>query len=201
MNGNKYLLIVVLLGITIWNIPSTTSIFQGQHTFYNTTEIPCEKCHKDIQDILNQPQNPYPQHSEIGCKGCHISNGNTSHAASIQKCNNCHEVDKHQIAYTNCNTCHVSHGGQKPGGISHTSCKDCHNSPSDTHHLMISQRRTTFGCIDCHPIVNRTMYVERDCLACHNGTPFPENSFVNISINNHHNFTSPTPNCSICHGW
>jgi len=197
---NKILLIIILLGITIWNIPSTTSIFQGQHTFYNTTQIPCEKCHQDIQDILNQPQKPYPKHNEIGCKNCHTSDGNSSHAASIKQCNDCHLVDRHQISYPDCNICHISHGGQKLGGELHENCKDCHIQSSNIHHLMISQKRTTFRCMDCHPRINGQIIVERDCMACHNGTSFWANPNFNISINNHHNFTSTIQNCSICHG-
>ena len=108
MTGNKYLLVIVLLGIVIYNIPSTTSIFQGQHTFYNVSQIPCEKCHQDIQDILNLPTTPQ-QHNEIGCKNCHPRDGNTSHAASISNCKNCHTNVIHENNYT-CISCHGSHG-------------------------------------------------------------------------------------------
>lgn len=130
MIGNKYLLIVVLIGIAIYNVPSTTSIFQGQHTFYNTTQIPCEKCHQDIQDILNLPTTPQ-EHTEIGCKNCHTRDGNTSHSAATISCNSCHQEElEHANNYT-CIICHGSHGSADPETLHRTAitllnCLDCH---------------------------------------------------------------------------
>jgi hypothetical protein len=107
MDGNKTLLIVVLIGITIWNIPETTSIFYGQHTFYNGSAI-CQKCHQDIQNILDL-NSSISDHNQFNCRDCHSRDGNTSHVAKISYCSDCH------IIHTNndCNLCHISHGGLK----------------------------------------------------------------------------------------
>lgn len=110
---NKWLLVVVLIGITIWNIPNTTSIFQGQHSFYNGS-APCQKCHQDIQNILNDNQTPYISHNEIGCRGCHTRDGNFSHSASIRQCIDCHNTGNHHpiMDVSICSNCHTSHGGR-----------------------------------------------------------------------------------------
>ena len=129
MTGNKYLLIVALIGITIYSIPSTTSIFQGQHTFYNTTQIPCEKCHQDIVDILNLPATPQ-KHTGIGCKNCHTRDGNASHSASIISCKSCHTSETHDKGYS-CILCHGSHGSTDAeiahrNAVTVLQCLDCH---------------------------------------------------------------------------
>jgi len=196
--NKKLLLIIILIGITIWNIPETTSLFYNQHSFYNNS-APCQKCHQDIQDILTLPQSP-EEHYEIGCQGCHTRDGNTSHAAKIVYCNNCHEVDKHQQVFnTSCSTCHMSHGGQKYP-VSEVSCANCHTNPSNIHHLMLQEGRTTFGCMDCHPRSGNSIVVERTCLNCH-GTTFWENPNINLEMP-HHNFTEGTniSMCITCHG-
>lgn len=127
MNGNKLLLLIVVIGIAIWNIPNTTSIFQGQHTYYNIS-APCQKCHQDIQNILDA-NNTITNHSVFGCINCHIRDGNSSHAAAIIYCNTCHPIDKHQITHKDCNECHISHGGQKDGIIHGNGyqCQTCHD--------------------------------------------------------------------------
>jgi hypothetical protein len=127
MKKSVVLLIIAVFGITIWNIPDTASIFQGQHTFYNGS-APCIKCHQDIQNILDLNQTPYPQHNAIGCRGCHTKDGNESHAAKIIYCVDCHPRDMHMTNYTNCNECHISHGGQNQS-ITHGNkyaCLTCH---------------------------------------------------------------------------
>jgi len=130
MDGNKLLLVLVLLGITVWNIPNTTSIFQGQHTFYNGS-APCQKCHQDIQITLDFNNTP-TAHRDLGCQGCHTRDGNTSHSASIRSCSDCHKPLNHNSNYTNCVLCHGSNA-YKDANIEHRSgnlnitCSDCHN--------------------------------------------------------------------------
>lgn len=126
MSQNKLILVVVLFGIAIWNIPQTTSIFQGQHTFFNGS-APCTKCHQDIQIELDFNSNS-TAHQKLGCVGCHPRDGNSSHAASISACINCHSDQTHGLTY-DCVICHGSHG-YKDARLAHRSeniiCSDCH---------------------------------------------------------------------------
>lgn len=194
------IILVAVAGIIFWNIPATTSLFYGEHTFSNTSNIQCEKCHQDVSTLLlNSPQ----AHQDLGCKGCHTADRNTSHAAKILSCSDCHVQDTHQIAYNNtCNTCHTTHGGQINKGTTYTSCRDCHTNASDIHHELVLINSTIYGCMDCHPsLYQNTIYIETNCLNCHNGTAFWANPVVNIPVNNHHNYTAAnTSSCINCHG-
>ena len=127
MSRNKLLLVLVLLGITVWNIPQTASLFYGDHTYYNGS-APCVKCHQDIQVILDFQGTP-ERHQQLGCQGCHPRDGNSSHAASYSYCINCHpEAPEHGLTY-NCVICHGSHG-YKDAKLTHRNesiiCSDCH---------------------------------------------------------------------------
>jgi len=60
-----------LIGISLWYIPNTLSLFSGQHSFYNIdaigSQIPCQKCHGDIQVEVHTGY----IHSNFTCSDCH----------------------------------------------------------------------------------------------------------------------------------
>jgi hypothetical protein len=116
MNFNKLVLLVIaVVGIGIFALPSTVSLFSGQHTWYNLeatgNQIPCEKCHADINDEMVSGDNGV--HTTLAGPGCdcHRVNatvtrlgtgvasgdtdgstpGTTSHAAETIACMVCHE--------------------------------------------------------------------------------------------------------------
>lgn len=81
MNTKFTLAIIALVGIGVFALPSTMSLFAGQHSFYNIdatgNQIPCKKCHGDIQaelnanaDPLNPNRSPGP-HAAMSCEECH----------------------------------------------------------------------------------------------------------------------------------
>ncbi len=90
--------------------------------------------------------------------------------------------------------------------VTNTTCRSCHPGAPDTHHLMLSEPgRTTLGCLDCHPMMgtypNQQVYIERNCINCHNGTAFWANPVVNIPKRPHHNTTyAINRDCRHCHG-
>lgn len=104
----------------------TTTISNPQPTGlhnYNSG-VQCIMCHAPVQDILDRPDDPYPEHRDFGCKGCHRGGGmdkeNTNenqidyHAAKVKYCSDCHNLAKHiQGLSRDCNKCHESHGGLK----------------------------------------------------------------------------------------
>jgi len=79
MNGQKVVLIataIVALGIFV--MPSTVSLFSGQHYWYNISdggnEVPCEKCHADIAAEMNVLVGPHTNETGYGrfkCDYCH----------------------------------------------------------------------------------------------------------------------------------
>ena len=132
----KYIIFfLAIVGMLIWTMPQTNSIFVGQHSFYNNDSgmgqvAPCIKCHQDIQtsmDVGNPPQ----EHTTLGCRGCHTRDGTTAHAASIKFCTDCHGYE-HNIQPTYaCTNCHGSHAVIEPSNphenMGNLTCIDCHN--------------------------------------------------------------------------
>ncbi|WP_456478736.1 hypothetical protein, partial [Geoglobus ahangari] len=120
MLGSSRLLLatVVIIAVGIIALPSTVSLFAGQHYWYNVNQsgndIPCEKCHADVFEELNQSKfhvnwggNNYADRND--CAACHRGNtsityaaddgtagggwvsGKQAHAASVVACMLCHE--------------------------------------------------------------------------------------------------------------
>ncbi len=111
--GRVVLGIIVVLAIGIVALPSTVSLFAGQHYWYNVSQsgnnINCEKCHADISSELTNSNGP---HKNFKCEYCHradaniayasgdgsnINVGNKSnwaaHAASTVACMLCHQIN------------------------------------------------------------------------------------------------------------
>ena len=83
MNAKFTLAIIALVGIGVFALPSTMSLFAGQHSFYNIdatgNQVPCQKCHGDVKAELtsnantnpaNGPLTPGP-HAAFKCEYCH----------------------------------------------------------------------------------------------------------------------------------
>ena len=97
MDGQKVVLIataIVALGIFV--MPSTVSLFSGQHYWYNISgggnEVPCEKCHADIaaeMDALVGPHTGETGYGRLKCGYCHrtfkIEEGDTDSSTNETK--------------------------------------------------------------------------------------------------------------------
>lgn len=77
MNSKILVLSVAVIAVGLFALPSTMSLFSGQHTWYNLDEFPCQKCHQDIYDELTSVSNPYHEGFEASygnaCARCHVS--------------------------------------------------------------------------------------------------------------------------------
>ncbi len=114
MNTNRIaLLAIAIVAIGIFALPSTVSLFSGQHSWYDLndagSQVPCMKCHGDIQDEMENDLNGV--HRTLDSPGCDchrvtgtgvaiggstngtLSPGTTSHAAETIACMLCHEND------------------------------------------------------------------------------------------------------------
>lgn len=118
---NTALLTIAVLAIGMYFLPSTVSVFSGQHTFNNGTEVSCRKCHSDIFDeIYNSPtgaphlsfgQNCIACHrtgrvimlpafgGTLGPKGVNITKNTpyVAHAAVTLECVFCHDLIVQEI--------------------------------------------------------------------------------------------------------
>jgi hypothetical protein len=83
MNAKFTLAVIALVGIGVFALPSTMSLFAGQHSFYNIdatgNQIPCQKCHGDVKAELSSNGNTDPSkgpitpgpHAAFKCEYCH----------------------------------------------------------------------------------------------------------------------------------
>jgi hypothetical protein len=78
--NKKLILVIALIGIGLWALPQTMSLFAGQHTFVNIdatgNQISCIKCHGDVQaELVGQGVNTITgtvaPHAGFECAYCH----------------------------------------------------------------------------------------------------------------------------------
>jgi len=141
MNNRKIvLLLVAVLAIGLFALPSTIAMFGGQHNWYDLgddgNQVPCEKCHADIYDEIG---NTGP-HKNMSCWYCHRTSnltgytyasgdgvgstpGQEAHAASTVECMECHggfaESD-------DCGSCHFGEEAHPDEWLDDTQCGNCH---------------------------------------------------------------------------
>lgn len=76
MNSKILLLSVAVISVGLFAMPTTLSLFAGQHTFDKGADVKCEKCHQDI----------YGEIAGTGKYGV-----STAHTA-LTACQGCHEI-------------------------------------------------------------------------------------------------------------
>lgn len=78
MNSKIFLLTVAVAAVGLFAMPSSLSLFAGQHTFDKGANVSCEKCHQDIYQEMND-------------NGLY---GNTSahQSANLRVCTGCHKT-------------------------------------------------------------------------------------------------------------
>ncbi len=95
------LLAVFAIGVLV--LPSTMTLFAGQHTWYYKEALPCEKCHADVADEFQSSANYHPPGNTYpvweACVLCHqveplypgdVSASEGKHAATVVPCDYCH---------------------------------------------------------------------------------------------------------------
>ncbi|MCZ7384152.1 MAG: hypothetical protein O8C63_05310 [Candidatus Methanoperedens sp.] len=85
MNSKVILLSLAVVAVGLFALPSTMSLFAGQHTWVDLDEFKCQKCHQDIYDELTT-KSAYHGGFETSygnaCARCHYTtpNGNKTGA-------------------------------------------------------------------------------------------------------------------------
>ena len=144
MNINKNLLLATaIIGIGLFVLPSTFSMFAGQHSWYDPegNGIPCQKCHFLEEEELAASEGPHdPDYTGlinlsanytgiVGEVGGTYFWGDTT---ELSRCYGCHQVT----------------------GTTNTSSplNDTWGSHNDTVHAAVA-----VWCTDCHPWVEREL--------------------------------------------
>ncbi|ADC64839.1 hypothetical protein Ferp_0668 [Ferroglobus placidus DSM 10642] len=125
VSGRVLLGIVILLAVGVLVLPSTVSLFAGQHDWYNIdnpeNDIPCQKCHADVFDELSN--SPY-----------HINfSGGTANQADEADCGACHQAAA--VVGGGLTLANGSGAFGSPGKEAHAaasiSCMWCHGYPGN----------------------------------------------------------------------
>jgi hypothetical protein len=80
MNRKVLLLSVAVLAIGLFALPSTMSLFAGQHTWVDLNQFKCQKCHQDIYDELQNSAYHGGFEASYGnaCARCHTAPNDTN---------------------------------------------------------------------------------------------------------------------------
>ncbi|MDY6959177.1 MAG: cytochrome c3 family protein, partial [Halobacteriota archaeon] len=147
-NRKIVLLLVAVLAIGLFALPSTIAMFGGQHNWYGLgddgNQVPCEKCHADIYDEMG---NTGP-HSNMSCWYCHRTSNLTGYTyASGDGTGSTPGQEAHAASTVECMECHAGFG---ISGIS--VCQNCHWGFGGTqvHPKEWFDNDAEF-CVDCHP--------------------------------------------------
>ena len=155
LNSRIVILSIAVIVIGLFAMPTTLSLFSGQHTFKNGTEVSCEKCHEDIyQELILSSAHWRPPQSRgfdetqdiFKCQECHsvtnisqyyiqkTSTRADTHAATTVSCLDCHSVQNYNDGGPN-NPYHIlaKRYGKFQGSYDYTvdSCGQCHRDGSN----------------------------------------------------------------------
>ncbi len=99
MDGKTILLMIAVVAVGMFVLPSTLALYSGSHSFVNGTDVDCTRCHVTGAGIQGQLENG-SAHSGMNCTACHgwasdalnkTSTNTSAHAASMSvDCIGCH---------------------------------------------------------------------------------------------------------------
>ena len=182
MNGEKIaLLLVSVVAVGVFALPSTISLFAGQHTWYNLSgkenNVPCEKCHADVANEMKALVGPHTgemyNRERFKCEYCHrlfpIEHKNSSFSTyTYAFANGTAEIqpgkEAHAASTVPCMYCHSGSewGVVSVDGKSHTvtdykNCVYCHGKGKfwEAHEGNFKNE----DCYRCHVNNNYVYYV------------------------------------------
>ena len=146
------LLLLAVVAIGMFALPSTLAMYTGQHSFVNGSNVNCTTCH-GVGDTIYEELNGSDMHTTLGCRDCHgyrndsllatpNTDNTTGHAATLGvMCMDCHET----LAVTL--------------GI----------NDSDGNGLVIREEfnQTTAAHRDMFNFMNATGDLDKMCIGCH----------------------------------
>ena len=128
---------LILMGIAVvavgmFALPSTVSLFSGQHTWYainGSNELPCKKCHADVFEELEssafhkwdgggfgQGGNSPPE--DTACYGCHRANASITYANVGDTVTNVTPgKEAHAASTVACMLCHQFNASVRTGSM------------------------------------------------------------------------------------
>ena len=170
MNSKVLLLSVAVIAIGLFAMPSTLSLFAGQHTFDNGSDVSCNKCHADIYSEIASSSAHTNPNLQL-CEGCHRTNQSTFDATLIPtngtanlSAGNWTGIDiaananAHAAVTVECVACHQGVPAELLG--SEAAHSDFYNQSNytDGSQSLLNLKGANTACIGCHThaVVNVT---------------------------------------------
>lgn len=185
MDGKTILLLMSVVAVGMFVLPSTLAMYTGQHDFVDGANVSCGKCHASDRDYIAAELANGTPHSGMTCKSCHYG---TSGGNVVDVVGNDTEVTTAHAAGVaiNCIGCHSYPGS---GGYNFTETKDWSGGVgvnvskelalSGEAHKYLTNTTTNTGGINDRDLV---------CVACH--------TRVNVNFTNTH-LNQPTADLNI----
>ncbi len=153
--GKLTILMVAVVAMGIFSLPSVLSVGVGQHKFNNGSQVQCGKCHANSNDAVANELRGSGVTAYL-TPGTKIHNGTGFWLGNSYQCVNCHQV-------TTGGTAKVNHTGVQKNVV----CARCHGtewselqSSTDAHSNfgLNSSAGTsgTYACMGCHTAVTVT---------------------------------------------
>lgn len=166
MNSKILVLSIAVISVGLFAMPSTLSLFAGQHTFSAGNTTICVKCHSDIKDELNAGgfHKTLLGASGNDCMGCHTTTKvNTTNIPWGNQSGNINNNVMVGLDIANGNFTNAT-GGNQTGIEAHAAvtveCIACHpyvKFTNDSHAAFAAQasnetwlKGSNEACIDCH---------------------------------------------------
>jgi hypothetical protein len=132
MNSKIILLSIAVITTGLFAMPSTLSLFAGQHNFVGPDQIQCKKCHQDIYDAIQQ--NYF--HNNLG--NTSLAWNDASNTNALGQCVGCHRVSDTYTNVTGIPASLTGYFNQTPSGLGY----------GNTHTMVV-----TLECVQCHTAV------------------------------------------------
>ena len=162
MNSKILLLSVAVIAVGLFAMPSTLSLFSGQHTFVAGENVSCSKCHSDIYTEISGVSNEVHNDGNFtACKGCHKT-GNTvnipvngTNLTGTYDNNITVDANVHAAITLECVTCHSGVTQEITG--SEEAHRPYYNASHEDNQSVIQLKGANTACIGCHTHVTVNM--------------------------------------------
>ena len=168
MNGKIILLLISVVAVGIFALPSTLALYTGSHQFVSGDNVNCDKCHVTSMDDIKAELESGNAHNTLGCKDCH---GAVNSAVDLGQ----GTADGHAASMSvDCTGCHYSksNGGTHPANCDDMNCHAVDFFQEDVLRQLnlatAPHREVTFNATaDNQGIDDR----DQACIACHTDVP------------------------------
>ena len=167
MDGKIVLLMIAVVAVGMFALPSTLALYSGQHEFVDGANVSCDKCHASASVTWSGgPGNELVNgtaHEALGCQDCH----NAANTTKVQG------TDYHAATAmgVTCTGCHST--GTGAGVLAKNVSQELLNG-SEVHNTMgAGTDGQEYACIACH-----TGVTVNGTIVSTNGTA------TNVTLNN-----------------